>query len=93
MLAHAYWYNLHYMDRHELASRGGKARADRLTPARRSEIARHAAATRWRKAPPTIDHDGNLAALADALQGVPGAEWWIPQIEKLRAFIGQKPMK
>lgn len=28
--------------------KGGKARADRLTPERRAEIARKAAATRWR---------------------------------------------
>ena len=33
----------------ELGSRGGKARAQRMTPERRAEIARKAAATRWRK--------------------------------------------
>ena len=32
--------------------RGGKARAERLTPAKRSEIARAAAASRWGKRPP-----------------------------------------
>ena len=31
----------------ELGSRGGKARAARMTPAQRSEIARSAAAKRW----------------------------------------------
>ena len=33
----------------ELGARGGKARAQRMTPERRSEIARKAAAKRWRK--------------------------------------------
>lgn len=33
-----------------LGSRGGKARAKTLTPKRRSEIARRAAAKRWEKA-------------------------------------------
>jgi hypothetical protein len=33
----------------ELGARGGKARAAKMTPARRAEIARKAAATRWRK--------------------------------------------
>jgi hypothetical protein len=33
----------------ELGSRGGKARAARITPARRSEIARAAAAKKWNK--------------------------------------------
>lgn len=32
-----------------LGSRGGKARAKKLTPEQRSEIAKKAAATRWRK--------------------------------------------
>ena len=32
-----------------LGARGGKARADKLTPERRSEIARKAAAKRWAK--------------------------------------------
>ncbi len=32
--------------------KGGKARADKLTPERRSEIARKAAATRWGSARP-----------------------------------------
>jgi hypothetical protein len=32
----------------ELGSRGGKARAKKMTPERRSEIARRAAAKRWR---------------------------------------------
>jgi hypothetical protein len=32
--------------------RGGKARAERLTPAKRSEIARAAAKSRWKKRPP-----------------------------------------
>jgi hypothetical protein len=31
----------------ELGSRGGKARAERMSPERRAEIARKAAATRW----------------------------------------------
>lgn len=31
----------------ELGSLGGKARAKKITPQRRSEIARHAAAKRW----------------------------------------------
>lgn len=31
--------------------RGGKARAERLTPAKRSEIARAAAKSRWKKRP------------------------------------------
>jgi hypothetical protein len=35
----------------ELASRGGKARAARMTPERRSEIARMAAKRRWNKPP------------------------------------------
>ena len=34
----------------ELGARGGKARAAKMTPARRTEIARKAARTRW-KAP------------------------------------------
>lgn len=34
----------------ELGARGGKARAQRMTPERRSEIARRAAAKRWGKA-------------------------------------------
>jgi hypothetical protein len=33
----------------ELGSRGGKARAARMTPERRREIARKAAKERWRK--------------------------------------------
>jgi hypothetical protein len=33
----------------ELGSRGGKARAAKMTPARRAEIARKAAAKRWTK--------------------------------------------
>lgn len=33
----------------ELGSRGGKARAKSMTPARRSEIAKEAAARRWNK--------------------------------------------
>jgi hypothetical protein len=33
----------------ELGSRGGKARAAKMTPERRAEIARKAAATRWGK--------------------------------------------
>jgi hypothetical protein len=33
----------------ELGSRGGKARAARMTPERRSEIAKSAATARWRK--------------------------------------------
>ena len=33
----------------ELGSRGGKARAARMTPERRAEIAREAAAKRWDK--------------------------------------------
>jgi hypothetical protein len=32
--------------------RGGKVRADRLAPERRSEIARVAARSRWKKRPP-----------------------------------------
>jgi len=32
--------------------RGGKARAERLTPAKRSDIARAAAKSRWNKRPP-----------------------------------------
>ena len=32
--------------------RGGKVRADRLAPERRSEIARAAAHSRWKKRPP-----------------------------------------
>jgi hypothetical protein len=35
----------------ELGSRGGKARAARMTPERRSEIARIAAKRRWNKPP------------------------------------------
>jgi len=34
----------------ELGARGGKARAAKMTPQRRAEIAKKAAATRWRKA-------------------------------------------
>jgi hypothetical protein len=33
----------------ELGSRGGKARAAKMTPERRREIARKGAASRWRK--------------------------------------------
>jgi hypothetical protein len=33
----------------ELGSRGGKARAERMTPERRAEIARKAANSRWQK--------------------------------------------
>ena len=33
----------------ELGSRGGKARAEKMTAERRAEIARKAAAKRWRK--------------------------------------------
>jgi hypothetical protein len=33
----------------ELGSRGGKARAARLTPERRAEVARNAARKRWNK--------------------------------------------
>jgi general stress protein YciG len=33
----------------ELGSRGGKARAAKLSPERRKEIARKGAASRWRK--------------------------------------------
>lgn len=33
----------------ELGARGGKARAVRMTPERRAEIAREAAKTRWRR--------------------------------------------
>lgn len=33
----------------KLAQRGGRARADALTPARRREIAKKAIATRWAK--------------------------------------------
>jgi hypothetical protein len=33
----------------ELGSRGGKARAARMTPERRKEIAQKGAASRWRK--------------------------------------------
>jgi general stress protein YciG len=33
----------------ELGARGGKARAARMTPERRAEIARKAAASRWGK--------------------------------------------
>jgi hypothetical protein len=32
------------------ASKGGKARAEKLTPERRKEIARKAVMTRWKKA-------------------------------------------
>jgi hypothetical protein len=35
----------------ELGSRGGKARAARMTPERRTEIAQTAAAKRWNKPP------------------------------------------
>jgi ABC-type tungstate transport system substrate-binding protein len=33
----------------ELGAKGGKARAERMTPERRAEIARAAAAKRWKK--------------------------------------------
>lgn len=33
----------------ELGSRGGKARAARMTPERRAEIAKRAAAARWKR--------------------------------------------
>ncbi len=36
----------------ELGRKGGKARAEKMTPKRRREIARKAAAARWRKEPP-----------------------------------------
>jgi hypothetical protein len=35
---------------HELASRGGKARAEQLSPAERQDIARRAVQARWAKA-------------------------------------------
>lgn len=35
----------------ELGSRGGKARAAKMTPERRSEIAKRAAAKRWSRQP------------------------------------------
>jgi hypothetical protein len=35
----------------ELGSRGGKARAAKMTPERRKEIAKRAAAKRWSKEP------------------------------------------
>jgi len=38
-----------YKTQTEVSRAGGLARAKRLTPARRSEIARAAALTRWRK--------------------------------------------
>ena len=36
----------------ELGSRGGKARAARMTPERRAEIARKASLSRWKRATP-----------------------------------------
>jgi hypothetical protein len=36
----------------ELGSRGGKARAARMTPERRVEIARNASLSRWKRATP-----------------------------------------
>jgi general stress protein YciG len=36
----------------EMGRRGGKARADNMTPERRSEIAKKAAAKRWSKQAP-----------------------------------------
>ena len=38
----------------ELGSRGGKARAARMTPERRAEVARKAATTRWQKVVPAV---------------------------------------
>ncbi|HEY3374750.1 MAG TPA: hypothetical protein VGK02_06780 [Candidatus Aquicultor sp.] len=35
--------------------KGGKARAEKLTPEQRQEIAKRAAAARWGKKPPTDD--------------------------------------
>lgn len=42
------------------ASRGGKARAKRLTAAQRSEIARDAAAARWGSEAAPVSHDGSI---------------------------------
>ncbi len=39
----------------ELGSKGGKARAERLSKARRAEIAKKAAAARWGKGPAARD--------------------------------------
>jgi hypothetical protein len=44
-------------EREDFASKGGrvggKARAEKLSPKRRAEIARAAAQARWKKTPPT----------------------------------------
>ncbi|MEP0068091.1 P63C domain-containing protein [Pyruvatibacter sp.] len=42
-------------------SKGGKARAEALSPERRSEIARKAATTRWGTLREAISHEGNLS--------------------------------
>ena len=39
-------------ERQKIAREGGKARAAKLTPAERSEIAKKAAQSRWKKAQP-----------------------------------------
>jgi len=54
------------------ASKGGKARANSLTPERRREIARNAVQTRWMKA-----KMGNLPAgqQVEVLPGLPTAKW------------------
>jgi hypothetical protein len=38
----------------EFGSRGGKVRAERITPARRAEIAKNASLSRWKKAIPAV---------------------------------------
>src|SRR5688572_8662543 len=45
-------------------SEGGRARADKLTPAQRTAIARRAALARWQGDLPYATHDGTLV-LAD----------------------------
>lgn len=42
------------------ASRGGKARAERLSPEERSEASRQAALSRWGRALPRATHDGKI---------------------------------
>lgn len=39
----------------QLGSKGGKARAENMTPERRTEIARKAAEERWKKSHPSSD--------------------------------------
>lgn len=44
-----------------IQSQGGKARADKLSPEKRKEIAQRAAASRWKPDLPQVSHEGSLS--------------------------------